>query len=129
MSFDYPEIGEAIAVHDALLDEFGGASGIRDESALASALMRPQLGCYHTPIDEAASLMESLANNAPFVKSNKRTAFAGADTFLRLNGHSIDCAGDEATELFMRLFQTSYLRFALLHAWLQQSIRPLPQLG
>ena len=46
MSYDYPEIGEAIVIHDMLIQEFGGAPGIRDEGALAAALMRPQLGYY-----------------------------------------------------------------------------------
>ena len=40
----YPEIGEAIAIHDALIGEFGGTPGIRDEGALASAIMRPPVG-------------------------------------------------------------------------------------
>jgi len=33
MSYDYPEIGEAIAIHDALIHEFGGAPDLRDEGA------------------------------------------------------------------------------------------------
>ena len=36
MSHDYPEIGEAIAIHDALIHEFVGAPVIRDEGALAA---------------------------------------------------------------------------------------------
>ena len=36
---------------------------MRDEGALASALMRPQLGYYDSLIEEAAALMESLAND------------------------------------------------------------------
>ncbi len=62
MSFNYPDIGEAIAIHDALIHEFGGSLGIRDEGALASAIMRPQLGYYDSLIEEAAALKESLAN-------------------------------------------------------------------
>ena len=51
MSYDYPEIGEAIAIHDALIQEFGGSMGMRDEGALASALMRPQLEYYESLIE------------------------------------------------------------------------------
>ena len=76
MSFNYPDIGEAIAIHDALIHELGGSLGIRDEGALASAIMRPQLGYYDSLTEEAAALMESLANNHPFVDGNKRTALA-----------------------------------------------------
>ncbi|MCY3994359.1 MAG: type II toxin-antitoxin system death-on-curing family toxin [Caldilineaceae bacterium] len=96
MSHDHPEIGEAIAIHDALIDEFCGAPGLRDEGALAAALMRPQLGYYDSLIEEAAALLESLANNYPFVDGNKRTTFAVTDIFLHLHGYYIDCDSREA---------------------------------
>ncbi len=125
MSYDYPDIGEAIAVHDALIDEFGGAPGLRDEGALAAALMRPQLGYYDSLIEEAAALLESLANNHPFVDGNKRTAFAVTDIFLHLNGYYIDCDSREAYDLFMQLFESSSFRYAQLLAWLEEKVRPL----
>ena len=59
----------------------GGAPGVRDDGALASAIMRPQLGYYDTLIEEAAALMESLANNHPFVDGNKRVAFGTTGVF------------------------------------------------
>ena len=74
MTHDFPTIEEVIEFHDALISEFGGATGVRDEGALASAIMRPQMGYYDTLIEEAAALMESLAMNHPFVDGNKRTA-------------------------------------------------------
>ena len=66
MTHDFPTIQEVITMHDALISAFGGTPGIRDEGALASALMRPQLGYYDSLIQEAAALMESLANNHVF---------------------------------------------------------------
>lgn len=125
MNYVYPEIGEAIAIHDALIREFGGTMGIRDEGALAASLMRPQLGYYESLIEEAAALMESLANNHPFVDGNKRTAFAVTDAFLRLNGYFIDCDSVEAYEFFMRLFEKNSFRFAQLCPWLEEKVRPL----
>ena len=126
MSYDYPEIGEAIAIHAALIEEFGGAPGIRDEGALAAALMRPQLGYYDSLIEEAAALLESLANNHPFVDGNKRTAFAVTDIFLHLNGYYIDCDSREAFDFFMRLFETRAFRYAQLCPWLEEKVRSLP---
>ena len=125
MSYDYPETGETIAIHDALIDEFGGAPGLRDEGALAAALMRPQLGYYDSLIEEAAALLESLANNHPFVDGNKRTAFAVTDTFLHLNGYYIACDSRETYDLFMRLFGSNSFRYAQLLAWLEEKVRPL----
>lgn len=125
MNYNYPEIGEAIAIHDALIREFGGSMGIRDEGALASALMRPQLGYYDCLIEEAAALMESLANNHPFVDGNKRVAFFVTDAFLRLNGHFIDCDSVEAYEFFIGLFEKNSFRFAQLCPWLEGKVKPL----
>ena len=126
MTHDFPTIEEAAAIHDALIHEFGGAPGIRDRGALASALMRPQLGYYEDLIQEAAALMESLANNHPFVDGNKRVAFAVTDTFLRMNGSFIDCDSDETYTFFMGLFEANTFRYAELAAWLDERVRPLP---
>lgn len=125
MRYNYPEIGEAIAIHDALIQEFGGSMGLRDEGALASAVMRPQLGYYDSLIEEAAALMESLANNHSFVDGNKRVAFFVTDVFLRLNGHFIDCDSVEAYEFIMRLFEMYSFRFAQLLPWLEGKVKPL----
>lgn len=112
-------------MHEILLAEFGGATGIRDLGALESALMRPQLGYYETLVDEAAALMESLAMNHPFIDGNKRVAFFATDTFLRLNGHFIDCDNEDAYSFFMGLFAAGTFRFAELREWLLAHVREL----
>ena len=125
MNHDFPTLEEAVAIHDAAVNEFGGALGIRDEGALASAIMRPQIGYYEGLIEEAAALMESLAMNHPFLDGNKRTAFYVTDTFLRKNGSFIDCDNDEAHRFFMSLFETNSFRKAELAVWLEEHVRPL----
>ena len=125
MTHAYPSIQEVIALHNALIDLFGGAHGIRDEGALASAIMRPQIGYYDTLIKEAAALLESLAMNHPFVDGNKRAALAATDVFLRLNGWSIDCDSLETHAHFMHLFETNSFRFAELAVWLDGHVMPL----
>lgn len=126
MTHDYPTLEEVIAMHDALTNAFGGAPGIRDEGALAAALMRPQLGYYGGLIQEAAALMESLANNHAFVEGNKRVAFFVTDTFLRMNGHFINSDNDEAYAFFMRMFDAGSFRFTELNAWLEEKTELLP---
>lgn len=129
MTHDFPTIEEVIAMHNALISAFGGSLGILDEGALASALMRPQLGYYDGLIQEAAALMESLANNHAFVDGNKRVAFFVTDTFLRMNGHFINCDNDEAYAFFMRMFETSSFRFTELNSWLEEKVEPLSGSG
>ena len=59
----YPTVAEAKEFHKLLIEEFGGTHGLRDEGRLEAALFRPQTGYYATLAEEAAALMESLANN------------------------------------------------------------------
>ena len=47
MILEFPTIEEVITTLDLLIQEFGGAQGIRDEGALASAVMRPQMGYFN----------------------------------------------------------------------------------
>lgn len=110
-------------MHQILVEEFGGTSGVRDMGALESALMRPQLGYYDTLVDEAAALLESLAMNHPFLDGNKRVAFFVTDTFLRMNSRLIDCDNDEAHAFFMALFEANAFRFERLREWLSAHVR------
>ena len=126
MTHAFLTIEEVVALHGILIHEFGGASGLRDEGALASALLRPQMGYYDGLIDEAAALLESLAMNHPFVDGNKRVAFAATDAFLRMNGSFIGCDGEEAYGFFMGLFETNSFRFAELRSWLEEHAGRLP---
>ena len=126
MTRGFPTIEEVVAIHDDLLTQFGGAPGVRDWGALEAAVMRPQMGYYDGPLDEAAAMLESLAMNHPFVDGNKRTAVAATDAFLGLNGYFIDCDSRAAYDHFMRLFESNAFRFAELRAWLEDHVRPLP---
>ncbi len=126
MNRDFPTTEEVVEIHDVAIREFGGSLGLRDMGALESALLRPQMGYYDGIIEEAAAMLESLAMNHPFVDGNKRTAFYATDTFLRKNGHFIDCDNDDAYAFFMRLFQTNSFRFAELKVWLEEQVKPLP---
>ena len=68
-------VEEAIAIHERLIQRFGGSPGIRDRGLLESALFRPQTGYYGDIAEMAAALFESLLLNHAFVDGNKRVAF------------------------------------------------------
>lgn len=129
MSSNFPTIQEILAVHEDLIEQFGGSHGLRDMGALESALFRPQMGYYDDIIEEAAAMMESLAMNHPFIDGNKRVAFFVTAAFLMQNGHFIDCDSREAYGHFMRLFDTNTFRFAELKDWLEEHVQPLPPIG
>lgn len=43
--------------------------------------------------------------NHPFIDGNKRTAFAVMDTFLRLNGDSLNLTNEQAYDLVLQVVQ------------------------
>ncbi|WP_293253487.1 MULTISPECIES: type II toxin-antitoxin system death-on-curing family toxin [unclassified Microcoleus] len=84
-------LDEVLELHEDQISSFGGTSGVRDEGLLESALAQPQATfggqlLHPTISEQAAAYLYHLAMNHPFIDGNKRTAFAVADTFLRLNG-------------------------------------------
>ena len=89
-----------LILHDESLAEHGGASGLRDEGLLDSALARPlNLLAYGSPdaADLAASYGFGLVKNHAFVDGNKRAAFLSVGLFLALNGFRLNAAQADAT--------------------------------
>ncbi len=119
----YLTVVEVLAFHEVLIEEFGGATGVRDLGALEAALFRPQTGYYRDVIEEGAALLESLVQNHPFVDGNKRVAFASMDVFLRLNGRALDADDRGAHEFLVTLIERHELELAAIDAWLQAHVR------
>ena len=121
MPHNFLTVHEVIALHDALIEEFGGPAGLRDMGALESAIMRPQIGYYDSLIEEATALMESLAMNHPFMDGKKQVYFAATEALLGMNGYLIDCDSEEAYAHFVELFETNSFRFGELKSWLEST--------
>ena len=85
-------------IHDASLQAFGGASGIRDENALESALAQPMHEHFYRQADLyqiAAAYAFHLAENQPYFDGSKRTGLLSALNFLAENGLMSDQPVDE----------------------------------
>lgn len=74
MPRDYLTVADVLCMHTVLIQDYGGALGVRDPGVLEAALFRPQTGYYEDIVAETAGWMESLAINHPFVDGNKRVA-------------------------------------------------------
>jgi death on curing protein len=116
-----------LAIHERQLAEHGGASGIRDDGLLDSALARPlQMLAYGDPepdlADLATALAHGIARNHPFVDGNKRTAYVAMRTFLVLNGTDVTAPPEERYTAMLRLAEgeLSAPEFA---AWLRANLR------
>jgi death on curing protein len=89
------------ALHAEQLRIHGGASGLRDEGMLESALYRPlQKEAYGDPevCVLAAAYLFGIVKTHPFVDGNKRTGFAAADLFLYFNGLSIEAEQEDVIQ-------------------------------
>jgi death-on-curing protein len=117
-----------LAIHDAQLAEHGGASGLRDESLLLSALARPRnIATYGTPdlADLAAAYAVGIARNHAFVDGNKRTAIiVAAGAFLPLNGYEITATNEEMVRVMLTVADGS-ISEPDMAAWFREWMHPL----
>ena len=93
-----------ITLHDESLLLHGGASGIRDDGLLDSALNRAvNLALYSEPdfAELAAAYGVGLAKNHAFVDGNKRVAFLAVGLFLGLNGYKLIVIQKDATQTML----------------------------
>jgi death on curing protein len=91
---------QVLFIHARLIDETGGAHGVRDLGLLLAALARPQAtfdgqDLYPDLFTKTAALAESLLQNHPFVDGNKRTGITSAAMFLRVNGYKLTVSNAE----------------------------------
>lgn len=119
---DFLTISEVLTIHSILIKRYGGSYGIRERSALESALLRIQSGYYVDIVSEAAALMESLAINHPFIDGNKRVAFAATDIFLRINGYRISSEPMIIYADMMQMFETGTFDLPHLEPWLRKLV-------
>jgi len=104
----------------------GGASGLRDQGLLESALARPrQHHAYADSLDivEMAALYTAgVVRNHPFVDGNKRTGFVIGVLFLELNGFEFKASEEDATQAVTSLAAGS-LDETGFGAWLRENVR------
>jgi death-on-curing protein len=122
----YLTLDETLAIHEALVERFGGLRGLRDLGLLESALYRPRTGYYRDLSEMAAALFESLFMNHPFIDGNKRVAFFATDVFLRLNGWKLKVEPKAAHEFLIGLLDRGECDYSHLFPWIRKALVALP---
>jgi len=94
---------ELIEIHDHLIKQFGGSSGILAPEKIELCIKAPRriifgTVVYETVFMKAAALIYEICKLHPFVDGNKRTGYGAADVFLRLNGYILRADKDEAVQ-------------------------------
>jgi death-on-curing protein len=121
------ELKDTLAIHNILIDKFGGSRGIRDSGALESALNRPlatfdNQELYPAPADKAAAILESILINHPFVDGNKRTAYVLMKLILFDEGLDVTASQEEKYEMVIAA-STGEMRFQDIKEWIQARLR------
>lgn len=119
----YPTLSETIELHVRLIDRFGGKAGVRDLGLLESALMRPQTGYYKSLSLQASALMQSLAQNHPFIDGNKRVAFASTAIFLRMNGYQLKVDADNGESFLIDKVIKTKVSIEVIADWLEKYMK------
>jgi death-on-curing protein len=122
----YLILNEVLELYRRVIEQSGGAYGIRDQGLLESALAQPRMTfagaeLYPTLAEKAASLGYSIINNHPFVDGNKRTGHAATEVFLLLNGYEIEAPMEDQEQIVLQIASGDLGRdeFAI---WLQDHL-------
>jgi death-on-curing protein len=121
-SVQFLSVDETIAIHELLIERFGGRSGVKDAGMLEASLYRPQTGCYEDLASMAASMFDALLFNHAFHDANHRIAFFATDVFLRLNGYRLDVDVDSASQFIETLANNDHSQRAAVLPLLRRSI-------
>lgn len=114
---------DCLAIHEMMLAQHGGSSGVRDEGLLESALSKPQnLFAYSSPTltEMGASYAAGIIRNHPFLDGNKRTGFMLAVTFLEVNKMEFTATEESVVEMTLAL-ASEKLKQAAYAEWLSKN--------
>jgi death-on-curing protein len=117
-----------VAIHDEQLTIHGGASGLRDEGMLESALDRPKNRWSYEQAELAelaAAYAFGIARNHPFVDGNKRTSLLALYTFLGVNGVDFVVPEAEAAAIILSLAAGEVSEESLMR-WIRDNWPPEP---
>ena len=123
-------VEEVLELHRRVVEQSGGARGLRDRGALESAVAQPRMAfggedLYPDLAAKAAALGFSLVCNHPFVDGNKRIGHAAMETFLVLNGAELAADVDDQERTILRLAAGTLPREEFA-AWVAGHVAPLP---
>ena len=115
---------EVLVIHAKIVDETGGAHGIRDIHRIASLVKRPKMqyggaDLYPTLSKKAAVYFHSTALDHPFIDGNKRTAIALAVRFLHLNDYEFSCSNAEMEKFVLDAVVKKY-EIKAIAEWLKK---------
>lgn len=125
----YLTLDVVLAIHDDMVERYGGSFGIRDLGLIQSAIARPQASfggedLYPTIIDKAAALFHSLIFNHAFTDGNKRTSLTSTARFLYINGFNLEATQKELIDFPLKV-ENKHLDIDQIAKWLKEHTEKL----
>ena len=125
----YLSLTEVLELHRRIVEQSGGAEGVRELGGIQSAIAQPQMtfggnDLYPTIESKAAALCFSLVMNHPFIDGNKRIGHAAMETFLVLNGFELNAPIDDAEQTILSMAAGQFTRDQLLK-WISLHIKTI----
>jgi len=114
-----------LAIHQTVIERFGGLPGVRDLGLLECALYRPRTGYYRDLAEMAVALLESTLMNHAFIDGTTCAAFFATDVFLRLNGWKLAVEPEVARAFLIGVLERRECDFDRLLPWLRAALRHL----
>lgn len=101
-------VEQVIDFHTEIINELGGAHGIREMGLLISAMEMPKASMFgeflHISIyDKAAAYLYHIVCNHPFIDGNKRSGLVAALTFLEVNSVILEYDENQLEELVIKV--------------------------
>jgi len=120
-------IDSVLRIHELLIAEFGGSTGLRDRNGLESALMRPLATfdgseLYGTAVEKAAAILESILINHPFIDGNKRIGYVLMQLTLLENKIVVEATEDEKFDMVISVSKRE-LDHAGICKWLDRHLK------
>ena len=115
------------ALHDIMVQQFGGLQGVREEGLLLAAIERPFSGFgdhefYPTPAEKAAAVFESVLKNHPLLDGNKRTGYVLMRLILMQFGQDIVASQDEKYD-FVIAIAAGKMEFSWIVEWIKTHLK------
>jgi death on curing protein len=124
---------QAVAIHDFLIEKYGGSLGLRDEGLLESALAQPQASFFgellHPTIaEQAGAYLYHLCKNHPFIDGNKRAAFGVMVAFLGVNDYRLNLSNNQLYSLVLDVAESKIDKPQLIEV-IRQNLISIPPAG
>lgn len=119
-------VDDVIAIHSRVIEKSGGLDGLRDRSALESAVSAPLQSfggkeLFPTDIEKIARIGFGLAANHAFMDGNKRIGAIVVQLLLKWNGYMLQLRHGELADMFIAIADGSAQEQDLLY-WIKQHI-------